>query len=606
MIDTILNILLETLKFGIPYAILALGVFISFRVLDFADMTTEGTFVFGGAITIVCIVLGINPWIATVLSVIGGIIAGIITGLLHSKLKIPGLLSGIITMTGLTSINFVILGLSKTDAPFFEKFNSYLTILYKDSDPTIFGSFEWLFGANRDYSVILLLIILATCVSVTLYFFFGTEIGMSLRSTGMNEKMSRAQGINTGLLVIVGLAISNAFIGLAGSLAAQRDLTVSTVSGQGILVVGLASIILGESLFGKRTFKNWMISVFFGAIIYYLIIKIALKLGFPDHLLKLLYAVIMAIILALPIIKKVFGKKEDSLEDLLIENEESAIPSPNIEINYAKPIENPKTMLETKNLTKIFNPTGNRQDIKRALNHINLDIKEGEFVTIIGGNGSGKSTFFNVVSGVYDVTLGNIHINGEDVTKLPEFKRSYYIGRVAQDPYQGTAANMSILENMCLAMRRDQPKTLKWGFKKNEIPLFIDKVKTLGLGLENRIETKIGLLSGGQRQAVTLLMATLQKPDILFLDEHTAALDPKTANTVLELTNKVVRENNLTTIMVTHNMKDAIKYGDRLLMFNKGKIIFDVKGEEKKNLTVEQLLRKFENEVEFSDKDILG
>ena len=418
--------------------------------------------------------------------------------------------------------------------------------------------------------------------------------------------MSRAQGINTGLLVVAGLAISNALIALSGSLAAQRDLTISSVSGQGILVVGLASIILGESIFGKRTFKNWMISVMLGAMVYYLIIKIALKLGFPDHLLKLLYAIIMCVILALPIIKKLFGKKEIALEELLEENQVSAIPTPNIEINYAKPIVDPQTMLEVKDLTKIFNPTGNKQDIKRALNHLNVDIKEGEFITIIGGNGSGKSTFFNTVSGVYDVTSGNITIDGENITHLPEHKRSYYIGRVAQDPYQGTAANMSILENMSLAMRRNQPKTLRWGFKKAEFETFKAELAKLGLGLEERMETKIGLLSGGQRQAVTLLMATLQKPEILFLDEHTAALDPKTANTVLELTNKVVRENNLTTIMVTHNMKDAIKYGDRLLMFDRGRIIYDVKGEEKQNLTVEELLRKFGNKVEFSDKDILG
>ena len=262
-------------------------------------------------------------------------------------------------------------------------------------------------------------------------------------------------------------------------------------------------------------------------------------------------------------------------------------------------------MLEVCDAYKVFNKSGNKEDLKVALNHMNIDIKEGEFVTIIGGNGSGKSTFFNCVSGVYVLDGGKIIINGSDVTKTKEYKRAKYIGRVAQDPYQGTAQNMSILENMSIASRRNRRKTLKWGFDKKETKEYKKLLSTLNLGLENRVNTKIGLLSGGQRQAVTLLMATLKRPELLFLDEHTAALDPKTAKTVLELTEKIVEKNNLTTVMVTHNMKDAIRYGNRLLMFNNGKCIYDVSGEEKKNLTVEALLKKFEN-VEFTDKDILG
>ncbi len=263
-------------------------------------------------------------------------------------------------------------------------------------------------------------------------------------------------------------------------------------------------------------------------------------------------------------------------------------------------------MLKLDKVIKKFNPTGNAADLKIALNELSVQIKEGEFVTIIGGNGSGKSTFINTVCGVYSADGGSVYIDNEDVTKMPEYKRSYLIGKVAQDPYQGTAAQMSIVENMSLAKRRDQKKRLKWGFSKEDSDLFQDKLKSLDLGLENRLNARIGVLSGGQRQAITLLMATLNKPKVLFLDEHTAALDPKTANTVLQLTDKLVRENNLTTVMVTHNMKDAIKYGDRLLMFNNGKIVYDVSGEEKSSLTVEQLLKKFENTVVFNDSDILA
>lgn len=261
-------------------------------------------------------------------------------------------------------------------------------------------------------------------------------------------------------------------------------------------------------------------------------------------------------------------------------------------------------MLKIENVTKTFNPTGNVEDLKVALNNITLEIEEGEFVTIIGGNGSGKSTFVNIVSGVFEPDKGKIYIDNQDVTKLPEHKRSYFIGKVAQDPYQGTAPNMSILENMSIAKRRNKNKTLRWGFKKQDTELFKEKLATLGLGLETRMTAKIGVLSGGQRQAITLLMATLEKPKVLFLDEHTAALDPKTAKTVLELTDRIVNENKITTVMITHNMKDAITYGNRLLMFNQGKVVFDISGEEKKNLTIEQLLQKFEHKDDFADTNL--
>jgi putative ABC transport system ATP-binding protein len=228
------------------------------------------------------------------------------------------------------------------------------------------------------------------------------------------------------------------------------------------------------------------------------------------------------------------------------------------------------------------------------MDYLNLEIEEGEWVTIIGGNGSGKSTLMNVISGVHQLDSGSIYIDGEDVTKLPEHKRAKYLGRVFQDPNMGTAGMISIEENMSIASRRMRKNTLKWGFHKDERKKYYEMIKSLNLGLEDRLLQKVGLLSGGQRQAITLLMATLETPKILLLDEHTAALDPKTARIVLEITEKIVTENKLTTLMITHNMRDAIKYGDRLIMMYGGKIIYDVKGEEKKKLTVEFLLNKFE------------
>ena len=264
-------------------------------------------------------------------------------------------------------------------------------------------------------------------------------------------------------------------------------------------------------------------------------------------------------------------------------------------------------MLEIKNVYKTFNAGTVNEKI--ALNDLSLHLKEGEFVTVIGGNGAGKSTMLNSIAGVYDVDEGNILIDGVEVTHLQEYKRAQYIGRVFQDPMMGTAATMQIEENLALAARRGKQRTLRSGITAAEREDYREKLKILDLGLEDRMTAKVGLLSGGQRQALTLLMATLQQPKILLLDEHTAALDPKTAAKVLEVTEKIVSANNLTTMMITHNMRDAIAYGNRLIMMYNGRIVVDISGEEKKNLTVEQLLDLFSKASgsdEANDKMLLS
>ena len=264
-------------------------------------------------------------------------------------------------------------------------------------------------------------------------------------------------------------------------------------------------------------------------------------------------------------------------------------------------------MLQLKNIHKTFN-LGTINE-KVALNGVDLILNEGDFVTVIGGNGAGKSTTLNAIAGVWPIDEGSIIIDGVDVTGLPEHKRAQYLGRVFQDPMTGTTATMQIDENLALAARRGKRRWLGWGITAEEKTKYRELLKMLDLGLEDRMTSKVGLLSGGQRQALTLLMATLQKPKLLLLDEHTAALDPKTAAKVLELTDKIVSENNLTTIMITHNMKDAIAHGNRLIMMHEGKIILDIGPEEKKKLTVEDLLQKFEDvsgEEFASDKALLG
>ncbi len=249
-------------------------------------------------------------------------------------------------------------------------------------------------------------------------------------------------------------------------------------------------------------------------------------------------------------------------------------------------------MLELKGLKKTFN--AGTVNEKTALNGLNLRLEEGDFVTVIGGNGAGKSTMLNAIAGTWFVDEGSIHIDNLDVTKLSEHKRAQYLGRVFQDPMTGTAASMQIEENLALAARRGQPRTLRIGINNKERAFYKEQLRILDLGLEDRLTTGVGLLSGGQRQALTLLMATLKKPRLLLLDEHTAALDPKTAAKVLDATDRIVKKDNLTTIMITHNMKDAIAHGNRLVMMHEGRIIYDVSGEEKKSLTVADLLHKFE------------
>ena len=264
-------------------------------------------------------------------------------------------------------------------------------------------------------------------------------------------------------------------------------------------------------------------------------------------------------------------------------------------------------MLKIENVFKTFNPGTVNE--KKALQGLNLHLKPGEFVTVIGGNGAGKSTMLNCVAGAYFVESGKILIDGVDVTNLPEFKRAKFIGRVFQDPMMGTAATMQIEENMALAARRGMPRTLKIGITKAEREVYRERLKILDLGLEDRLTSKVGLLSGGQRQALTLLMATLQRPKLLLLDEHTAALDPKTAAKVLDATQRIVEKNQLTTMMITHNMRDAITYGNRLIMMYDGHVVVDVSGEEKKNLTVEQLLNLFSQASgsdEVDDKLVLS
>lgn len=261
-------------------------------------------------------------------------------------------------------------------------------------------------------------------------------------------------------------------------------------------------------------------------------------------------------------------------------------------------------MIKIEHLSKTFKVSSNAADNRKALVDVNLTIEDGDFITIIGGNGSGKSTLLNMIAGVYPVDEGHIILKDKDITKLKEHQRAKYIGRVFQNPLDGSMSNMSIIENLALASRRGKIPGFGWNLSKKDKDKYAKLLEPLNLDLSSRLNTKIGLLSGGQRQALTLLMATLKRPDVLLLDEHTAALDPKTARIVLDLTNKIVNEGKLTAVMVTHNMKDAIECGNRLIMMGQGRVILDIKGEEKAKLTVNDLIKKFQSSGEDVTDDM--
>ena len=295
----ILNIIFNILTSGLPCCLLAIGVFLTFRLFDFADMTAEGSFLLGGSLTAACIYNGLNPFLATLFGMIVGVTCGIITGILNRVLKIPKLLSGIITLTASMSIAMLIMGITRPE----QIFSSQIPLSLASGHQTIYSVFypgnEW----NKLVET-LVMIVVVLIVMFAIYYFFGTEYGMAIRATGMNERMARSQGINTSISTITCIAISNGLIGLAGALYVQDALSVSTVSATGYLVIGLASILIGEAIFGKRSFKNWLISVALGAIVYFTIITIAIRLGFPTELKNLLYAILITIALCIPLIKK--------------------------------------------------------------------------------------------------------------------------------------------------------------------------------------------------------------------------------------------------------------------------------------------------------------
>ena len=549
---------LSALELGFIYALVALALFLSFRVLNIADMTTDGAFTLGCAVSATAAVAG-HPFLGLPLALLAGAAAGFVTAFLQTRLAVPSILAGIITNTGLYTVNLAVMG-----------FSSNVPML---KTTTIFTVAQSILGENAPYKLLVAALV-TVVVCVLLILFLGTRMGLSIRATGDNPDMVRASSINTAFTITVGLCISNAMTALSGAVLAQYQRSADINLGTGMVVIGLASLIIGETLFGRSGMWVKAVAAVIGSVIYRFIIALALRANVPSECLKLISAVIVALAIAAPAIRS----KGLSA---------AAVPTPRKKV---------PAMLELKNIGKTFNPGTVNEKI--ALEGVNLHLDDGDFATIVGSNGAGKSTLFNAIAGEFIADTGTITLAGKDITFLPDYKRSKAIGRMFQDPLRGTAPHMTIEENLALAFLRASGHTSPFSrITKKDRDLFAEKLAELGLGLEDRMKQPVGLLSGGQRQALTLLMATLVTPKLLLLDEHTAALDPATADKVLKLTKKIVAENHLTCLMITHNMHDALTLGNRTLMMDHGHIVLDIGGEERAHTTVDGLLDRFAENV---------
>jgi putative ABC transport system ATP-binding protein len=543
--------LFGALEIGLIYGLVALGVFLSFRVLSFPDLTVDGSFPLGAAVTASAIVAGVDPYLATLLAILAGALAGLVTAVLNVRFRILHLLASILTMIALFSINLRIMG------------RPNIALI---AEPTVLTPFEGLGVAAMLLKPLVVGVLLAAVVAL-LASFLVSEYGLAMRATGANPRMARAQGIATGQTVYVGMALSNALVALAGALFAQTNGFADITIGTGTIVVGLAAVIR------RRDDPAGAADLAGGARL-----RAGLDSLPPRGRLRPQRRRARARGLGPQPRDRGPGRsRPDPAGRAQSDEGAGGAPRPGmIEVQGLGVTFARGTVLET-----------------RALADVDLAIPPGQFVTVIGSNGAGKSTLLNALTGDVRPDRGRVLIDGQDVTGWPAPARARLIARVFQDPLAGSCEALSIEENLALAAARGRVRGLAPALNRQLREHLRARLARLGLGLDRRLGDRMGLLSGGQRQAVSLLMATLAPMKILLLDEHTAALDPKTAEFVLELTREIVAEQQLTTLMVTHSMRQALDCGTRTIMLHEGRICFDVAGERRAGLDVPDLVAMF-------------
>lgn len=585
----------DAVMLGFEYALLAVGVYVSFRVLNIADLTVDGSFCLGMAVCTVLSVAG-RPVAGLVAGTAAGALAGCVTGGLIAGARINPLLAGIITMTGLYSVNVYVLGgpnVSLLDAA------KVYQPLKAAAGPALTNS--------QAKMIVVVAVVVAAVALVALY--FRTESGLAMRATGDNERMCRASSINTNLYKVAGLALANGLVGLSGGILAQYQGFADVNAGSGMVMVGLASVILGELAGGRRSVTAGLASAVAGSVAYRVVVQLALSVNLIDsNALKLVTAVLVALFMSLPAVRARLAGRRQRAEARREAARLAAGPEPGAADGEARPAGAAGApMLEALSLRKTFNAGTPLEH--RGLDGATVRLAPGEFACVVGSNGAGKSTLFNAIAGSVPPDAGVVRIAGRDVTFSPDYRRARTLSRVFQDPMLGTAPSLTVAENVALAYGRSRKTALALAMRPRRRAFVRERLASLGFGLEERMDVPVGSLSGGQRQAVTLLMATIGDPDLLLLDEHTAALDPEATRRVLGLTERICRERGIATMMITHNLSDALSMGERTIVMDGGRVVADLGPEERAGMGVDDLLELFRRAAGHDlddDKVLLG